>query len=106
MIYPTDGTLAQFLSVSFGLSDYTPFAAIFCVLPFADSFCQDYKSGYINCIVARTGVKKYLRQRTLSVSLSGGILMGTVVFSIIIVCALLANQPDTLETTEFMGNSM
>ena len=24
----------------FGLSDYTPFAAIFCVLPFADSFCN------------------------------------------------------------------
>lgn len=100
------GTFSQFMSVPFGLSDFTPFAALFCVFPFADSFCEDYNSGYFRFISLRVGIKKYSLQRCLTVSLSGGIVMAFIVFFALIVCALLANQPETFETAQFMSGSI
>ncbi len=105
-IHSTQGTFFQFLSVPFGLSDYTPFAAIFCVLPFADSFCIDYNSGFINEIIARIGTKKYSRQRCLSVAISGGFTMAATIGVTILVCAILSNQPDTEDTVRFMYKSI
>ena len=101
-----DGSFFQFLSVPFGMSDFTPFAAIFCVLPFADSFCDDYSSGFINLICARVGTNKYSLQRSLSVALSGGITMTATIIMPILACAILANQPDTEETVQFMYKSI
>lgn len=48
--YKVGGTFLEMLSIPFALSDFTPFAAIFCVLPFADSFCEDYRSGYVRAV--------------------------------------------------------
>lgn len=101
-----DGSFFQFLSVPFGLSDFTPFAAVFCVLPFADSFCDDYNSGYVNAVCTRSGVKKYSVLRSLTVAISGGITMAAIVAVTILTCALLASQPDTAETVQFMRNSI
>ncbi len=101
-----DGTFLQILSVPFASSDFTPFAAIFCVLPFAGSFCEDYNSGYIKAIASRIGVKKYARQRCLSVLLSGGIMMALTVMIVIVVCACLTNMPETEETSAFMRTTI
>lgn len=105
-VHSVDGSFFQFLSVPFGMSDFTPFAAIFCVLPFADSFCDDYTSGYVNAICIRISTKKYAFQRSLTVALSGGITMAATVIIPILACAILANQPDTEETVQFMYKSI
>lgn len=86
----------------FGLSDYTPFAAIFCVLPFTDSFCDDYASGYVHAITLRIGPKEYARQRFVSNALIGGITQGVIVAITLSVCYLGADTPDTLESIAFM----
>lgn len=101
-----NGTFLQILSVPFATSDFTPFAAIFCVLPFAGSFCEDYNSGYIKSIALRIGVKKYAQQRCLTVILSGGIMMALTVMIVIVVCACLANMPETEETVAFMRTTI
>lgn len=93
-------------SLPFGLSDYTPFAALFCVIPFADSFCEDYNSGYINPIVQRIGIKRYAWQKCLSTALSGGILMGLVVLSVLLFCFFAADAPDNAETVRFLSQSL
>lgn len=102
----TPATFMQLLSMPFGISDFPPFAAIFCVIPFAGSFCEDYNSGYINFTILRTGVSKYAFQRCTTVLLSGGILMSSVVSATIAVCAVLANAPDTEETIAFMRHTI
>lgn len=86
----------------FGLSDYTPFAAIFCVLPFADSFCDDYANGYVHAITLRIGPKEYAWQRFVSNALVGGITQGVIVAITLSVCYLGASTPDTLESVAFM----
>lgn len=99
-------TPALLLSLPFGSSDFTPFAAIFCVLPFSDSFCEDYNSGYVNAIALRTGVKKYSIRRCASVALSGGAVMGLIVTVTIILCAAAAGLPETAESADFMRHTI
>ena len=55
------------------LSGFTPFAAIFPLIPYATSFVDDLQSGYIKSILMRTGIKRYSRMRMMSVALSGGL---------------------------------
>ena len=64
------GSFIQFLAVPFATSDYTPFAAIFCVLPFSASFCEGYNTRYARFVVLRTGTKRYAYQRCVTVLLS------------------------------------
>ncbi|MCQ2535221.1 MAG: hypothetical protein MJ172_11750 [Clostridia bacterium] len=94
------------MSFPFASSDYVPFAAIFCVVPFADSFCEDFNSQNYYLINSRIGSKKYSIMRTLSVALSGGITMATIVAIVIAICVVLANAPDTEETTSFLYRSI
>lgn len=102
------GTFLTLQTLPFGLSDYTPFAAIFCVLPFADSFCVDYNSGMVTPIVQRVGIRRYALGRCLSVALSGGIAMGLTVLITLVSCFVLAEEPDTYESVRFWieGNSL
>lgn len=102
----SEGTLAQFMSVPFGMSDFSPFAALFCALPFADSFCEDFDSGFFRLVAGRIGARRYSLQRCVSVALSGGVLMAAVVLLTILVCVLLANRPETEETARFMHKSI
>lgn len=93
------------LSAPLATSDFTPFAAIFCVLPFAESFCEDLNSGYISSITTRIGVKKYAKKRCISVALSGGIVSAAIMLVTILICVIGAGQPDTEETVSFMSNT-
>lgn len=89
-------------SLPFGLSDYSPFAAIFCVFPFADSFCEDYNSGYSNAIALRIGTKKYAWQRAISTAFSGGFCTGFTVFTVLVVCYISATVPDDADSIMYM----
>lgn len=100
------GTFFQFLSAPLASSDFTPFAALFCVIPYAWSFCEDYNSGYIKDIISRIGIKKYSLQRCFVVMLSGGMLMATVFLTVILVCAGLANMPETSESAAFLKRTI
>ncbi len=100
------GTFMQILSTPLAMSDYTPFAAIFCVLPFADSFCEDVNSGYCSSIVVRAGIKRYAGFRCLTVMFSGGVLTASVFASVILICALKASVPETIQSASFMKNTV
>lgn len=102
------GTFLTLQTLPFGLSDYSPFAAIFCVLPFSDSFCEDYNSGITVPIVQRIGVNRYALGRCASVALSGGITMGLIVLITLSICFVLASEPDIFESVRFWieGNSL
>jgi hypothetical protein len=100
------GSISQFLSVPFALSDFSPFAAIFCVLPYADSFCEDYNTGYYRLTVCRSGSSKYALFRSAYVALSGGLVMAGIVLITILFCGSLANLPETPDRIEFMRHSI
>ena len=100
------GSLSQVLSVPFAMSDFTPFAAIFCSLPFSDSFCEDYNTGYIRSIVSRSGVRKYAIVRDVSVAISGGFSMFIIILITILFCGVLSDLPETPDKVEFMRNSI
>jgi len=55
------------------VSGFTPFAAIFPLIPYAASFIDDLQSGYVKGIVTRTGIRKYSKMRILSAAFSGGL---------------------------------
>jgi len=106
-LFPGGGeyTFIYLQELPFGFSDYTPFAAIFCVLPFADSFCEDHNSGYIHAITLRVGPKRYARQRFFSNALIGGITESVIVAVTLLVCLFLANTPETYETAAFLQDT-
>ena len=87
-------------------SDFTPFAAIFCVLPFADSFCDDLNSGYLNAIIGRIGSRCYAFKRCASVAISGGLVTSFIMLLTILVCVLSGMIPDTEETIMPLMNSI
>jgi len=102
----TEATFFQLLSIPFATSGFTPFAAAFCPLPFSDSFCEDYNSAYSRHIVIRIGSRRYARGRTLCVMLTGGLMMAAVVLITCLICAGLADQPESEETVAFMARSV
>jgi len=100
------GTFFQFLSAPLASSGFTPFAALFCVIPYAWSFCEDYNTGYIKDIISRIGIKRYSLQRCFVVMLSGGMLMAAVFLTVILVCVGLAKLPETYESAAFLSGTI
>lgn len=94
------------LSIPLGLSDFTPFAAVFCVFPFADSFCEDYNNGMIYNTVSRIGIRKYTIIRGLSVAISGSLVMATIMMITIALSILCAGIPETAESSAFLNASV
>ncbi len=96
----------QLLSLPFGASDFAPFAVMFCVFPFADSFCMDYNSGIINNITTRVKVNRFAKQRVITVALSGAFVMFICVLIPIAFCNIFAGRDETYETAYFMRNTI
>ena len=67
----------ELLSYPLATSDFTPFAALFCVLPYADSFCNDYNSGYYRFILYRISATKYAIMKCSIAAISGALVMAT-----------------------------
>lgn len=89
-------------SLAMGMSDFTPHAAIFAVLPYAASFSTDWREGYAPAIVSRVGFRRYAWGRWASVALSGALAMGAMMAGVVAVCWTAAGQPDTAETAYFL----
>ncbi|MEG1884410.1 MAG: hypothetical protein RR224_11950 [Clostridia bacterium] len=105
LIYGKAASPMVLLSYPLALSSFTPFAPIFCYLPYAISFCRDVNADYHILIASRIGTKRYGMARSISVALSGGIVMGIIFSVTILLCVLFAAYPDTAETVDFMRNT-
>ena len=83
------------LTIPMALSGFVPFAAIFAVIPYSTSFCDDYNSGYIKVILSRIGSKRYMNTRILSVAISGAAAIGIpffIIFSLISLIGIPTTQ--------------
>lgn len=67
--------MEEILTNAMALSGFTPFAAIFPVLGYSTTFCEEYHSGYLRMVLTRVGWKTYGFWRMLSTGLAGGISM-------------------------------
>lgn len=94
----------ELFSMTMAISDFTPFAVIFVVLPYGTAFCMDWKSSYANSIVSRIGIRKYTWGRWASVALSGAMVMGFLMLGIITLCLTGAKMPETEMSASFLGN--
>ena len=65
------------------LSGFGPFAAVFPSIGYSVRVCEEYNSGYMKMITSRMNPKCYGIVRTISVGLSGGIMVG---FPFLVVC--------------------
>lgn len=93
----------ELFSIAMGISDFTPFAVIFAVLPYAASFSVDYRTKHANSIVARIGFRKYICSRWASVSLSGALVMGIMMSVTVVFCQIASGSPETLESASFLN---
>ena len=82
------------------LSGFTPFAAIFPLIPYATSFVDDLQSGYIRSILMRTGIRRYSRMRILSVALSGGLTIFLPFFMIFAIITIIGVPTTTDNVSE------
>lgn len=84
---PLDHTRSSYfiMASAFAASGFTPFAAVFPVLAYASNFCEEYQSGYYRMIFSRMGPEKFGIIRTVSVALSGGVI---VALPILLVCVI------------------
>lgn len=105
LIYGRAASPMLLLSYPLALSSFTPFAPIFCYMPYAVSFCNDVNAGYHILITNRIGAKRYGVARPISVALSGGIVMSLIFSVTILLCVSFAAYPDTAETVDFMRNT-
>ena len=90
------------LSEPLALSSFTPFAVLFCALPYSISFCEDYNSGYMRTIIVRIGKFRYIANRIISVMFSGTLAMGIPIATIILLCVIGATQPITQDTLDWL----
>ena len=96
----------ELLSLPLAISDFTPFAPIFCAIPYATSFCDDYKSGYLRFVAVRVGVKKYCAGRVVSIAMSGAMVMA-VIFGLTMTASVTsAGMPETVDTVSFMESTI
>lgn len=65
----------EIISVAMALSGFSPFAAIFPVLSYSTSFCEEYHSGYLRMMTARMDWRRYGWTRIITTGLSGGLIM-------------------------------
>lgn len=75
----------EIISVAMSLSGFSPFAAVFPVLAYSVSFCEEYCSGYLKMITVRTKWKCYGWIRIITTGLSGGTIIA---LPFTVVCAI------------------
>ena len=93
----------ELFSISMGISDFTPFAVIFAVLPYGASFCVECRSKYANSIVSKIGFRKYMFNRWISVAFSGAMVMGIMISVTVIFCQIVSGSPETSESASFLN---
>lgn len=94
------------ITLPMALSGFTPFAAVFPVIPFAMSFVEEYNSGYIHFAMVRQTRNKYILSKIVATAISGGTLM-VIAFGLIFLVAIILGTPvDNYEISGFYENSI
>jgi hypothetical protein len=100
-IYPGYDTSAidhlTFIIEPMAFTALAPFAALFCILPYSMSFCDEYNSSFTKNILLRTTTGRYAFSKILSIGFSGGLTIA-LVFSIVFVIAVIRGGPVTQDT--------
>lgn len=96
----------EMLSVALALSDFTPFAVIFCTIPYATSFAGEYRTGYLRLILGRTGARRYACSKTISVFLSGAFVMSSLMGVAMLFCSFTGGMAETAESLEFLTDTI
>jgi len=73
------------LGNAFHSSAFPQLAAVFPCLAYAARFCEEYHSGYLGMIMARTGHKNFARVRICTVALSGGVMLAVPVGAVCLI---------------------
>lgn len=84
------------ITLPMATSMFSTFAAIFPALPYSLSFTEDYNTSFFRFIIIRSGRKKYVLKRIVSISMSGAVMM-SLAFGIIFSIALIFGVPTTNE---------
>lgn len=96
----------ELLSYPLATSDFTPFAALFCVLPYADSFCNDYNSGYYRFILYRISATKYAIMKCSIAAISGALVMATYMSLAVFLSNICAGEVNTVDSVVFMQHTV
>lgn len=62
---------------------------VFCTIPYAVSFVDEYKSGYLKTCLIRTDKGAYIQSKVVSVGLSGGLCLFAAVMLALVISALI-----------------
>ena len=96
----------ELLSFPLAVSDFTPFAPVFAILPYAMIFCVEYNSHYTKSILLRCREKQYGLSKVISVALSGGVSLGLIFLIVIIISITTAGEPHTIDSASFLLNTI
>lgn len=96
----------ELLSYPLATSDFTPFAALFCVLPYADSFCEDYNSGFYRFILYRISSTKYAIMKCSIAAISGALVMAINMSLAVFLSNICAGEIDTADSVAFMQHTV
>lgn len=99
-------TPIELLSFPLATSDFTPFASVFCVLPYVDSFCEEYNSGYYRFIIHRMGANRYAAIKCSVVAFSGALVMTVYMSFAIILSSICAGKVDDIDSVAFMQHTV
>ncbi len=99
-------TPMEMLSIPLAISDFTPFAVVFCAFPFSDSFCHDYSTKYLFFISSRIDIRRYARCRCAAVAACGGVVMASIIILTINICVIGAGKSETVESLLFLQGTI
>lgn len=83
---------------------FGPFACIFPALPYSMSFAEEYNTSFSRFVLIRSNRKKYAFKKTLSVGISGGIMMAAALGIIFGIAVIFGKPSDgNCETFSYDG---
>lgn len=100
-----EGEAFMLFEFASGVGYVFPALPLLAALPYATSFCQDYKSGYTLPLVLRSGRRRYLLSKVIVNAISGGlaVALGSLAFLLVIYLRFPAHFPAPMEWLEMEG---
>ncbi|MDC3424449.1 hypothetical protein NC797_07995 [Aquibacillus sp. 3ASR75-11] len=96
-------TVSYSLDIFVGLTMLKKLVVLFAALPYAASFCSDWKFQYIKPVVIRTGLNKYVWSKVFTCFLSGflTVFIGLIIFITILAFKMPLISYENLDTSIF-----
>lgn len=89
---------------------FTPYlvSITLCALPYAQGFCEDFKQKFINQVLVRCGLKRYVFIKCFFIFISSMAVMilGTAIFILLVRCSVPWAQPDDIRRMDKLGSML